>query len=94
LANVLRNQNCVQFFAVEITRMSAPEQRTIDRAALKKLIAGSGVTVTFEDVESVARSLERIQEAASTLARSLPFDETTERFRRLLEAGAADGTGR
>ena len=40
--------------------MSAP--RAIERAALEKCIATRGVTVTSEEVEAIARSLERIVE--------------------------------
>jgi hypothetical protein len=73
--------------------MSASAHGLIDRLALEKLIAGGGVTVTSEDVEAVARSLERMQQAASNLVQSLPFDETAERFHRLLGIGATDRTG-
>jgi len=65
----------------------------IDRAALERLIVESGVHITSGEVEAVARSLERIQQAASRLVQSLPFDETAERFYRLLDAGPADGIG-
>jgi hypothetical protein len=74
--------------------MGAPARAVIDRAAVEKLIAESGVSVTAEDVDAVARSLERIQNAAATLLQSLSFDETAERFYRLLDADAAGGDGR
>jgi len=74
--------------------MSAPLHSSVDRAALQKRIAESGVAVTSEEVEAVARSLERIQDAASTLIQSLSFDETIERFVRLLDADDADRAGR
>jgi len=73
--------------------MSASAHGLIDRSALEKLIAGAGVTVASEDVEAVARSLERIQQAATNLVQSLPFDETAERFYRLLDIGPTDRTG-
>jgi hypothetical protein len=72
--------------------MSAPAHGVTDRAALKKLIADSGVKVTAEDVEAVARSLDRIQAAVAPFLQSLSFDETGERFYRLLN-DAADGAG-
>lgn len=74
--------------------MSVPARGAVDRAALEKLIAESGVSVTAEDVDAVARSLERVQSAAAILLRSMSFDETAERFHRLLDADAAAGAGR
>jgi hypothetical protein len=74
--------------------MSTPAPGAIDRAALEKLIADSGVKVAAEDVDAVASSLERIQSAAATLLQSLSLDETNERFYRLLEADSANGAGR
>jgi hypothetical protein len=66
----------------------------IDRAALASLIADSGVRLTAEEVDAVARSLDRIQSAAATLLRSSSLDETSARFYSLLESDAADGAGR
>jgi hypothetical protein len=74
--------------------MSASAHNAVDRSALEKLIGQSGVEVTAADVEAVARSLERIESAAATLLRSLPFDETNERFYRLLENDPAEGADR
>jgi len=61
----------------------------IDKEALEKLMAGSGVSAN-----AVSRSLERIQSAAATLLQPRSFDETSEHFYRLLEADAANGAGR
>jgi hypothetical protein len=74
--------------------MGAPARTAIDRAAVEKLIAASGVSVTAEDVDALARSLDRVQNAAATLLQSLSFDETGERFYRLLDADAAGEDGR
>jgi hypothetical protein len=74
--------------------MSASARNAVDRSALEKFISESGVEVTAADVEAVARSLERIESAAATLLRSLPFDETNERFYRLLETDSAGGARR
>jgi len=74
--------------------MSASAPGAVDIAALEKVIADTGVKVTTADVEAVARSLERIQGAAATLLKSVPFDETNEYFYRLLEDDTADGAGR
>jgi hypothetical protein len=74
--------------------MSAEMRWTIGEAALEEVLAASGVKVTREDAEAVARSLSRIEAAATTLLHSLPFDETVERFYRLLDTGAAEGIGK
>ncbi len=66
----------------------------IDKEALEKLMTGSGVSVNADDVDAVSRSLERIESAAATLLQQLSFDETAERFYRLLEADAENGAGR
>jgi hypothetical protein len=71
--------------------MSASTRYGIDRAAVEKLIADSGARVTSEEVDAVVRSLDRIQSAAATLLHSPSFDETSERFYRLLDTDAADG---
>ncbi|MFZ2059157.1 MAG: hypothetical protein WAV54_17285 [Acidimicrobiales bacterium] len=70
--------------------MSAAGRGEIDRVALQKLIAASGVAVDAAEVDAVARSLDRIR-AAATLLLSSELDETGERFYRLLEIGAANG---
>ncbi len=74
--------------------MGAGMRWSIGKAALAEVLAASGVKVTPEDAEAVARSLSRIEAAATKLLQSLPFDETVERFYRLLETGAAEGTGK
>lgn len=73
--------------------MSVPPHDVNDRAALEKLIGDSGVNVTAEEVDAVAGSLDRIQSAAAAVLKSLSFDETGERFYRLLNA-ADDGVQR
>jgi hypothetical protein len=90
-ASVLRIENCVQFFGAEVTGMSAGEGGGIDKATLEGLIVGSGVRPTSEELDAVARALARIRTAAATLSQSPSFDETAERFYRLLETDAADG---
>jgi hypothetical protein len=60
-------------------------------AALAAILAASGVTVSADDIGPVARSLARIERAAATLL-TPSFDDTNERFYRLLEnedAGSA-----
>jgi hypothetical protein len=74
--------------------MSVPAGGAANRAALEQVIADIGVSVNADDVDAVARSLDRIQSAAATLLQSLSFDETDERFYRLLEADALDEAGR
>jgi hypothetical protein len=90
---VLRDENCVPFFAAEVINMSVSARGMIDRGALEKLMAASGVSVNADDVDAVSRSLERIQSAAATLPQPLSLDETDEHFYRLLEADAANGAG-
>jgi len=74
--------------------MSAPARGVIDKAALQKVIAQSGVEVSGADVDAVAGSLKRIESAAAILLQSLPFDETNERFYRLLEIDPTGGGAR
>jgi hypothetical protein len=74
--------------------MSVPAGGAANRAALEQVIADIGVSVNADDVDAVARSLDRIQNAAATLLQSLSFDETDERFYRLLETDALDDAGR
>jgi len=66
----------------------------IDAAALETVLASSGVKVTRQDVDAVARSLARIRDAAAALFPSPLLDETGERFFRLLEGDADEGAGR
>jgi hypothetical protein len=65
----------------------------IDLVALEKILASSGVKISPQDVDAVARSLARINHAAAGLFPSCVLDETAERFFRLLESDADDGTG-
>ncbi len=74
--------------------MSVSAGGTIDRGALEKLMAASGVSVNEDDVDAESRSLERIQSAAAALPQPLSLDETDEHFYRLLEVDAANGAGR
>ncbi len=73
--------------------MSVPAGGAANRAALEKVIADSGVNVNADDVDAVARSLDRIQIAAATLLQSLSFDETGERYYRLLETDVLNEAG-
>ena len=66
----------------------------IEPKAIDSIFAASGVTATRDDVEAVARSLARIDQAAAVLFSGLSFDETVERFYRLLDAFAEKGAGR
>ncbi len=74
--------------------MSVSAGDAASRAALEKVIADLGVSVNADDVEAVARSLDRIQGAAASLLQSPSFDETSERYYRLLEADVLGGAGR
>ena len=71
--------------------MNSPPHRPVDNAALEQVLTAAGVEVTGADVEAVARSFARIQAAADALMPSLPFDETGERFYRLLDTGSEAG---
>ncbi len=73
--------------------MSAGMRDGFDKAALEQVLAGSGVQVTSEEVDAAARALACMRRAAATLPQSALFDETIERFYRLLEIDAADGAG-
>jgi hypothetical protein len=74
--------------------MSVPASDAATKAALEKVIADSGVNVNADDVDAVARSLDRIQSAAAILLRFLSFDDTSERYYRLLETDARNEAGR
>jgi hypothetical protein len=69
--------------------MSAKARNDIHEAALVEVMAASGVAVSSDDIGPVARSLGRIERAAALL-QPPSFDDTHERFYRLLEN---DGTG-
>ena len=64
--------------------MSAKARDDISEAALAEVVAASGVAVSADDVGPVARSLARIERAAALL-KPASFDDTNERFYRLLE---------
>jgi hypothetical protein len=72
----------------EVTGMSVG-RGSIDKTALEKVLSSSGVKVASEDVDAVARSLVRIESAATALCRSLSFEDTAEHFYRLLEGDPA-----
>jgi hypothetical protein len=63
--------------------MSDQERAEIGATALTAVLAASGVTANAGDVGAVARSLARIERAA-TLLQTPCFDDTNERFYRLL----------
>jgi hypothetical protein len=75
--------------AAEMAGMSAKAHNDISEAALAEVLAASGVAVSAGDVGPVARALARI-ERATALLQPPSFDDTNERFYRLLED---DGTG-
>ena len=64
----------------------------IDLVALEKILASSGVKISPQDVDAVARSLARINHAAAGLFPSYALDDTAERFFRMLESATDDGT--
>lgn len=73
--------------------MSAGEGDGVDRAgALRAFIADTGVSVSSAEADALVQSLARAQTATASLLRPPSFDETIERFFRLLEGGAARGT--
>jgi hypothetical protein len=75
--------------------MSAGAGDGVDRAAaLQALVADTGVNVTPAEAQALVQSLARVQGAAATLLRPPSFDETVERFYRLLESDAAEGAVR
>ncbi len=74
--------------------MSARPLGGIDRATVEALMAASGVSPAPAELDAVVRSLARMHSAAASLLQSSSFDETGERFFRLLENDASEGTGR
>jgi hypothetical protein len=88
-ASVLRIEKRVQFLGGGDGGMSAKAPGDISEAALAEVLAASGVAVSPDDIGPVARSLARI-ERADALLRPPSFDDTHERFYRLLED---DGAG-
>jgi hypothetical protein len=73
--------------------MSAAAGKRIDQRALAEILIASGVTVTPDEVDSVDRALARLDAAAAVLLASPSFDETVERFLRLLDQDGTDGGG-
>ena len=71
--------------------MSAQRHGHIDPATVERLLADSGVRCSVQEVERVARSLARIQDAAAVLLQELSFDATSEQFYDLLESDADEG---
>jgi hypothetical protein len=69
--------------------MNATRRDPLGEKALADVLAASGVNIGAEDVGPVARTLARIEQAAALLS-APSFDDTNERFYRLLED---DGTG-
>jgi hypothetical protein len=87
-ASVLRIEKCVQFFGDGDHDMSAKADGDIGEAALSEALGASGVAVTADDIGPVARSLAPIERAAALLGPP-SFDDTNERFSRLLEDGGS-----
>jgi hypothetical protein len=75
--------------------MSVGEGDGVDHAAaLRALVADTGVSVSPAEAEAMVQSLTRFQAALASLLHQPSFDETIERFYRLLETGAAQGASR
>jgi hypothetical protein len=74
--------------------MSADQPEGPGGEIVEKLIVASGVYVTAAEAEAVARSLARIRAAAAILQRSISFDDTGERYYRLLDRHAGGETPR
>ena len=74
--------------------MSCPACGAANREALEKVIADNGVSVNADDVDAVARSLERIQSAAATLLQSLIVRRDQRALLPLARGRRPDGAGR
>ena len=75
--------------------MSVGEGDGVDRAAaLRALVADTGVSVSPAEADAMVQSLARFQAALASLLHQPSFDETIERFFRLLETGAAKEASR
>lgn len=75
--------------------MSVGEGDGVDRAAaLRALVADTGVSVSPAEADAMVQSLARFQAALASLLHQPSFDETIERFYRLLETGAAQEVSR
>jgi hypothetical protein len=69
--------------------MNANTRDPLSEAALADVLTASGVKVRAEDVSPVALTLARIEQAAVLLS-TPTFDDTNERFYRLLEHDGAE----
>ncbi len=75
--------------------MSAGEGDGVERAAaLRALVADTGVKVSSAEADAMVQSLARFQAGLASLLHQPSFDETIERFYRLLESGSAQGAKR
>ena len=72
--------------------MSVAGRGGIDRQALIELLAANGVHATPEEADAVLPALTRIHAAAASLLEPQTFDDTAERFGRLLENDGGAGT--
>jgi hypothetical protein len=71
--------------------MSAGGRGGIDKQALVEILAANGVNATPDDAEAALRALTRIHAAAASLLEPQAFDDTAERFGRLLENDGGTG---
>jgi hypothetical protein len=75
--------------------MSAGEGDGVDHAAaLRAVVAETGVSVSPAEAAAMVQSLTRFQAALAGLLHQPSFDETIERFYRLLDTGAAQRASR
>jgi hypothetical protein len=81
------------FLKAEVIGMSASERDGLGGKTVEEVITNSGVKITPQEAEAVARSLARIHAAASILQRSRSFDDSGEQYYRLLDRNAAGETG-
>jgi hypothetical protein len=89
---VLRIEKCVQFLTAEVISMSVGEGDGLAGKTVEEVISDSGVKVTPQEAEAVARALGRIKAAAKILQRSRSFDDTAEQYYRTLDRnGAGEG---
>jgi hypothetical protein len=84
---------CTVLWASGDDRMTAGADDGVDRAAaLRALVGDTGVSVTLAEAQAMVQSLARVHAATASLLRQPSFDETVERFYRLLETDAAEGS--
>jgi hypothetical protein len=75
--------------------MSAGEGDGVDHAAaLRARVAETGVSVSPAEADAMVQALARFQAGLESLLHQPSFDETIERFYRLLETGPAQGAPR